>query len=208
MDSPPPAKSRIRAKADPANKERAKTLVVVLENPGNQSNVGAVIRSVDGLGARALYVVNPPDSKFRMPDWPESRSQKGPLACSSSSANKWTFVKVFSSTTECHDHLEGLGYTSYVTSPHRKDKPCYNLHDGKYTDRRVAVWFGNESKGITDEAVARAKGCIAIPMRGMVESFNLSVSVGIVLSEVVRQRREHCAKKWSDRDRPDDLDLV
>lgn len=195
MDSPPPAKSRIRAKADPANKERSKTLIVVLENPGNHSNVGAVIRSVDAFGARALYVVNPPDAKFKMPDWPRSRSQKGPLACSSSSANKWTFVKVFSSTAECYDHLERMGFASYVTSPHRKDKPCYNLKDGKYTDKKVAVWFGNEFEGITDEAVARAKACIAIPMLGMIESLNLSVSVGVVLSEVVHQRRDHCAKK-------------
>ena len=108
------------------------------------------------------------------------------------SASKWSFVKRFDSTEDCIGHLEAQGFASIVTSPHVKGKTCVNLDEGDYTVQpKLAVWFGNESRGISPKAVEHASMCVSIPMFGMVESFNLGTTSGIVLYEVARQRRAY-----------------
>jgi tRNA (guanosine-2'-O-)-methyltransferase len=59
------------------------------------------------------------------------------------------------------------------------------------THHKLAVWFGSESAGISDLAIARSDMCVSIPMFGMIESLNLGTSSGIVLYEVAKQRREY-----------------
>ncbi|MBQ3039878.1 MAG: rRNA methyltransferase, partial [Alphaproteobacteria bacterium] len=49
----------------------------------------------------------------------------------------------------------------------------------------------NEARGISPEAVARSAACINIEMYGIIESFNLAVSTGIVLYEITKQRRAY-----------------
>ena len=71
-------------------------------------------------------------------------------------AIKWSFVKRFDSTEECLAHLERNRYASIVTSPHVKGARNVVLHEGDYTHTRLAVWFGNESRGIGDRAVSGA----------------------------------------------------
>jgi tRNA G18 (ribose-2'-O)-methylase SpoU len=55
--------------------------------------------------------------------------------------------------------------------------------------KKLAVWFGNEGKGISKAALERSDLCINIPMFGIIESFNLGTSSGIVLYEITKQRR-------------------
>jgi tRNA (guanosine-2'-O-)-methyltransferase len=101
-------------------------------------------------------------------------------------------VKRFDSTEDCLAHLEKNHFVSIVTSPHRKGIKNTFLHEGDFTEHaKLAVWFGNEAKGISDLAVARSEQCLSIPMVGMVESLNLGTSSGIVLYEVAKQRREY-----------------
>jgi tRNA(Leu) C34 or U34 (ribose-2'-O)-methylase TrmL len=50
----------------------------------------------------------------------------------------------------------------------------------------IALVFGNEVSGVSDEALALVEGCIEIPQWGAKHSFNISVSIGIVLWEIVR----------------------
>ena len=96
-----------------------------------------------------------------------------------------------------------------MTSPHIKGKESLYLHEGDYTVfPKLAVWFGNESRGISAEAVEKAELCIAIPMFGMIESLNLGTSSGIVLYEVTKQRRAYqsqYAKKGKARERSEPL---
>lgn len=114
------------------------------------------------------------------------------LSATSVSAVKWTFVKRFDSTEACLVHLEKLGFVSIVTSPHVKGKTSLFLHEGDYTlHPKLAVWFGNETHGVSDFAVESSETCVAIPMFGMIESLNLGTSSGIVLYEVAKQRRAY-----------------
>lgn len=116
---------------------------------------------------------------------------KKSLSKPSVSAIKWSFVRRFDSTEDCLKHLEKNRYVSIVTSPHIKGKKTVILHEGDYTHPRVAVWFGNESRGISDLAVERSEFCVTIPMFGMIESLNLGTTSGIVLYEITKQRREY-----------------
>ena len=51
----------------------------------------------------------------------------------------------------------------------------------------IAVWFGNEVRGISDVAVAAAGLVLTIPMRGMVESLNGAAAAAVLLTEITRQ---------------------
>jgi tRNA (guanosine-2'-O-)-methyltransferase len=94
----------------------------------------------------------------------------------------WSFVRPFDGTTDCIAHLRSKNFASIATFPHRKGVWQEILHEADYTTfKTLAVWFGNESKGVTEAAVANAEFCVGIPMFGMVESLNLGTSSGIVL---------------------------
>lgn len=176
----------IRQRADAIKDFQCKNLIAVLENPNDSKNLATVIRNVNALGVEALYVV---DNRQLFPDnWQEMRERKSILK-PSVSAVKWSFIKVFSSTESCIAHLEARRFTSIVTSPHIKGKANVILHEGNYTQKRLAVWFGNESRGISELAIEHSVACVQIEMYGMVESLNLATSTGIVLYEITKQRR-------------------
>jgi len=127
-------------------------------------------------------------------DWQDLRAEPK-LSKLSVSAVRWTFVKRFDSTEECLAHLEKNHFSSVVTSPHVKGKTNVWLHEGDYTEHaKLAVWFGNEARGISNLAVERSVMCVSIPMFGMVESLNLGTSSGIVLYEVAKQRRQYASQ--------------
>ncbi|BBB12118.1 RNA methyltransferase TrmH family [Sphingopyxis sp. FD7] len=175
-----------------------KNLIAVIENPADIKNIGTVIRNVNALGVEKVYIVDP--RKALPDDWQEMRERPS-LSKTSVSAIKWSFVKRFDSTDDCFDHLERKNFRSIVTSPHMKGQVNIILHEGDYTEHaKLAVWFGNEKRGISDRAVERSDACVSIPMFGMIESLNLGTSSGIVLYEVTKQRREY-QSKYSKRDK-------
>lgn len=183
------SKPSVRKRADAIRDFRCKNLVAVIEDPADVRNIGTVVRNVNALGVEKVYIVDP---RRTLPeDWQDMRERKC-LFKPSVSAVRWTFVKRFDSTTACFDHLEKAGFVSVVTSPHVKGCTNVWLHEGDFTkSTKLAVWFGNEKRGISEEAVARSAMCVAIPMFGMIESLNLGTSSGIVLYEVARQRRAY-----------------
>ena len=184
-------KSSIRQRADEIKEYLCNNLITVLENPMDIKNIGSVIRNANALGVEKIYVV---DSRKSLPDdWEELRERKS-ISRISVSASKWTFVKRFNSTEECLEHLEANRFISVVTSPHIKGKQNFILHEADYTQPKLAVWFGNESRGVSDVVVQRSESCISIPMFGMIESLNLATTTGIVMYEVTKQRREYQSK--------------
>lgn len=189
-------KSSLRKKADAIKKFRCKNLIAVLEEPQDYKNIGRTIRNINALGVEKLYII---DSRGKVSDdWHEMRTDVT-LTKTSGSAIKWSFVKKFKSTEDCIEHLNKNGFVSMVTSPHVKGKKNIVLHEGKYTRMKLAVWFGNESRGISERAVENCITCINIPMYGIIESLNLGTSTGIVLYEITKQRREFKLSKMAKR---------
>ena len=164
---------------------RNRYFICVLENPRDIANIASAIRNISAFGVEKLYMIG--GAKNILHDFESSRNNKR-LTNISVGANKWVFVKYFDTTSECISHLRKNLYTIAVTSSHTKGKKNIDLYEGGFTQKRLAVWFGNESKGISDEAVDNANMCIQIPMGGVVESLNLGTSTGIVLSYIGYQR--------------------
>lgn len=187
MEQEKKSKSSLRARADKIKDFRCKNLIAVIENPDNIKNIGTVIRNVNALGAEKIYVIS--DRELTENTWEEMRTDRK-LNALSASAIKWSFVKIFKDTTSCVEHLQKNGFISAVTSPYLKSQKNVVLHEHDYTQyKKLAIWFGNERTGISDEAVKQSDFCINIPMYGIIESINLGTSSGIVFYEVTKQRR-------------------
>ena len=183
------SRKSLRSRVKELKPFQCKNLIAVLEEPNDIGNIGTVIRNVNASGVEKVYIVDPQGA---LPDeWQEMRETRA-LSKTSGSANKWTFVKRFDSTQDCLDHLRSNGYKSVATSPHVKGKASYYLDECDFTEMaKLAVWFGNEARGISEAAVEQSEFCVAIPMFGLMESLNLGTSSGIVLYEVTKQRRAY-----------------
>lgn len=178
----------MRERANKIKKYRCKNFIVVLESPKTIENVCSVIRNINALNIEKLYVI---DTYSILPEnWSKMRNKQS-LNKMSVSAIKYTFVKKYKTTRECLDYLTKNNFVSFVTSPYTKGRINYELNNANFTQKKIAIWFGNESKGISDEAVNDSYACINLFMAGIIESFNLGSASGIVLYEVARQRREH-----------------
>lgn len=164
-----------------------KYFICVLEYPRDVKNIATAIRNVSAFGVEKLYVVGGPNVVRSF----ESARRNKRIKNLSAGANKWVFVKHFETTAQCIAHLKDNLYTIAVTSSHQKGKKTVNLYEETFTHKRLAVWFGNESKGVTDEALENADMCIRIPMGGIVESLNLGTSTGIILSYIGYQRLKY-----------------
>jgi tRNA (guanosine-2'-O-)-methyltransferase len=150
--------------------------IVVLEDIHDPHNAAAVWRSCDAFGIGKVYLIFDQEEVF---------NPKKVGKTSSSSANKWLDFEVFSSTKECMDKLHRDGYKIYGTVLDRESNnlqsTIFDLH------KKIAVMFGNEHRGLSETAIKMCDEKIYIPMKGMVQSLNLSVTAGIVLWEMARQ---------------------
>lgn len=182
-----PVKSNKRKRADKAKVLRCTTLLAVLEHPSNPGNVGAVIRNIDVLGVSKLYIVGK-----RL----DSKKLHRTLHNTSCGSSKYVYIHYFETTKECMEYLNKNKYTSLVTSPHQKDKQNYPLMSTDFTRyKKLAIWFGNESEGISEEAINRSSGCINVDMVGIGESLNLANASSIILHQVTHQRRQYKLNK-------------
>lgn len=189
------SKSSLREKANIASVYRSRTLVCVVENPNLINNLMGIIRTAEALGVGKIYVID--NGKLKLPnDWQKMRDDPQFLNLSASGI-KWLFVKKFSSTSECLQHLAKKKFTNVGTSPHQLGKKNVPLFEGKYTQRHLAVWFGNEARGLSQEVLDACDFCIQIPMYGIIESMNLSSSASIVLNCIVEKRHEFFRRKHS-----------
>jgi len=156
--------------------------VIVLENIADPHNAAAVWRSADAFGFQKIYLVYSKEKAI---------NPKKIGKASSASANKWLSFKIFKNIDECYEKLRKDGYKIYATVLDKEAKEiretrfCQRLQRGK---GKIAIVFGNEHRGLSDEAIKGADEKIYIPMKGMVQSLNISVTAGIVMYEVDRQR--------------------
>jgi tRNA (guanosine-2'-O-)-methyltransferase len=189
------SKPSLRKRANRASVLRSKTLVCVIENPNLVNNLMGIIRTAEALGVGKIYVID--NGKLKLPsDWQKMRNDSQFLNLSASGI-KWIYVKKFSSTSECLQHLAKKKFTNVGTSPHQLGKKNVPLLEGKYTQHHLAVWFGNETRGLSQNALDACDFCIQIPMYGIIESMNLSASASVVLNYIVEKRHEFARRKLS-----------
>jgi tRNA (guanosine-2'-O-)-methyltransferase len=168
-----PTKKRTE-KAKRVLSHRQPDLRIALEEVTNTHNASAVVRTCDAAGIMYLEIISAAKELF-----PVNRAV-------STRAEKWLKLHYHSSTIECLDHLKKQGYKIAATHLGPQAVPYTSVD---YTQPIVIV-FGNESEGISSEALRLADYVIKVPMMGMVQSLNLSVSVGIILYEAIKQRKK------------------
>jgi tRNA (guanosine-2'-O-)-methyltransferase len=161
-----------RARIDEVVANRTRTLTVVMEALCDPQNVNAVLRTCEAFGIQDLHVV---EGVMK----PYDRNKK-----ISQNADKWLDVHRWGATAECLEHLRAQGFAIYVTHLDAGARPLGELSFAG----KVALVFGNESRGVSDDAVRLADATFAIPMRGFVQSFNVSVAAAIALAKAVERR--------------------
>lgn len=171
--------------------QRQPDLRVVLEGVTIPHNASAVVRTCDAAGILNLDLLSPE---------PETIIFNEAIT---TGAEKWLNIKIHKTAAECFPFLKTAGFT--VAAVHL-DERGISYVDFDYA-KPVVLVFGNESTGVSEEALSYADQIIKIPMLGMVQSLNLSVSVAVVVFEAIRQRRQ---KGFFERARlsASDLDLL
>lgn len=152
--------------------------IVVLQDIQDPHNAEAVLRNCDAFGFQEVWFIFEKATPF-------NPAKVG--KATSSSANKWLDYRIFNDTTTCMQELRNQGYESYGTV---LSETAVSMYKTDFTKPNIALLFGNESKGLSPEATALCDNHIMIPMHGMVQSLNLSVTAGIFLFEVTRQRTQ------------------
>jgi tRNA (guanosine-2'-O-)-methyltransferase len=153
--------------------KRQPDLTVVLENVFDPHNISAVMRTCDAVGVQDIYILNnkiPPHKK-----WGDK---------SSSSAAKWLTIHQFTDARECFAALR-LHYNKIYTTHLSAD--AVGLFELKLTES-VALVFGNEHSGVSEEIIAMADGNFIIPQVGIIKSLNISVACAVTLYEAYRQK--------------------
>ena len=150
---------------------RQPDLTVLAENVHKTHNIAALTRTCDAVGVYRMHAVSP-DGDF----------ERHHMAAAGS--EKWVQVRCHATATEAICELRGDGFQ--ICAAHLSDK-ARDYREIDYT-QPTAVVLGSELFGVSDTAAKLADEHILIPMRGMVESLNVSVANALVLYEAARQR--------------------
>jgi tRNA G18 (ribose-2'-O)-methylase SpoU len=145
--------------------------IIVLDNVRSQSNVGSVFRTADAFLTEAIYLCGITSQP------PHREINKTALGATESVA--W---KYFASTEEAINELKADGYFIICIE---QAEGSVNLQDMNIVKgRKYALVFGHEVNGVSQEVVNMCDSCVEIPQFGTKHSFNIAISVGIVLWEL------------------------
>jgi tRNA (guanosine-2'-O-)-methyltransferase len=153
--------------------KRQNNITVVLENVFDPHNISAVMRTCDAVGIQDIYVLNTKIGRHK------KFGQK-----SSSSAAKWLSIHQFTDAGECFAELR-RNYKHILTTHLSSDAVA--LHEIDFT-QSIALVFGNEHAGVSEEIRALADGNFIIPQVGIIKSLNISVACAVTVYEAMRQK--------------------
>lgn len=149
-------------------------LIVVLDDVRSLYNVGSVFRSCDAFRIEAIYLCG----ITACPPHPEIHK----TALGGEDSVDWQY---FPDTQDAVTDLKRKGYFIYSIE---QVEGSTKLQDLKVDpQKKYAVIFGNEVKGVRQEVVDSSDGCLEIPQFGTKHSLNVSVTAGIVVWEFARQ---------------------
>lgn len=156
--------------------ERTRYLTVVMENIYQEHNASAVMRSCESLGIQEFHVI-------------ESKNKYKAQRDIARGAGSWIEMNNYTEGEKpvigCLKQLKERGYQLAILTPDAPENTIFNTS----LDQPIALIFGTEWEGISQEARDMADVSVAIPMVGFTESFNVSVSVALVL-QALRHRLE------------------
>lgn len=168
-----------------ALQNRTRFLTVALEDLFHPHNSNAVVRSAECFGLQDLYVVE------NIYDFQTSKGvNKG--------SSKWVDIHRFNEAqtdniSNCIQHLKHKGYRVAAASPHATSVNLSELP----LDQPLALIFGREKLGLSKQALEQSDLQFHIPMYGLTESFNISVSAAICMHHLSERIRNSASDHWS-----------
>lgn len=154
--------------------KRQDDITVVLENVFDPHNISAVMRTCDAVGIQEIFILNTRIGPHKK--WGKK---------SSSSASKWLTIHQFTDADACFAALRGR-YDTILTTHLAVN--AISLYEADLT-QRVALVFGNEHDGVSEEIRALSDGNFIIPQVGIIRSLNISVACAVSLYEAFRQKK-------------------
>ncbi len=147
-------------------------LVLVAEAPEKPGNIGALLRSADAAGIDAVFIANPKTDLYN----PNIiRASVGSVFTTNIATGTTMEIVSF---LKAHDiHIYGAALSASV---------AYQTIDYRQPS---AIVVGTEATGLSDEWLKNTTTNIIIPMQGVIDSMNVSVSASVILFEAVRQRQ-------------------
>lgn len=163
---------RRRARLAQALAQRQDDLTLVLANIHDPHNVSAIYRSCDAFGVSRVRLYYT-DTAFPVLG-----------GKTSASARKWVESSKYTDADALFGDLRANNFQILATS---FGENAQQLGQWDFL-RPTAIIMGNEHGGVDAELLARADGELYIPMRGMIQSLNVSVAAAVILAEAARQR--------------------
>lgn len=151
--------------------QRTRLVTIALEEPHKTQNTGAIVRSCDAFGVQDMHAIT-------------GRNQLAVKNAIASGATKWLSVYQYQTSAQCMQNLKQKGYQLVATSPHATT----TLQEIP-VDKPIALFFGTEKEGLSQEILSAVDSTVKIPMFGFTESFNVSVSVALCLYQITTMLR-------------------
>ena len=153
--------------------KRQPGLTVILDNVHKPHNIAAIIRSCDATGIGSIHVRSK-SSKIRL----KLKAAAG--------SNKWVNVNFHNDIFKLYKLLSEKSYNIFVAN---NSENAIDFREVDYTNE-TAIVLGAELDGVSNDSLPFADREIKIPISGMVESLNVSVTNAVILYEIQRQRKK------------------
>ena len=149
------------------------SLVVVLDGVEDPHNLGAVLRTADAAGADGVVI-------------PERRAAGVTAIVTKASAGASEHLPIARVTNVSRTLDELKAKNLWIVGLDERGRESYDSLD---YNMDCAIVLGAEGKGVHELVRRKCDHLVSIPMLGKVSSLNVSVAAGVVLYEIVRQRR-------------------
>ncbi len=153
-------------------------LTVVIEDLFDPHNFGAIARSCDAFGIQELNIIFDSHPEF---------DPKAVGKNSSTATNKWLNFRVHHGSESALRTLKSEGWHIVAAA---LDANAGSIFDAELSQPRLALLFGNEKDGLSAKTLQLADRLVQIPMQGIAQSMNVSVSAALFMYEATRQRRQ------------------
>lgn len=147
-------------------------VILVLDNIRSLNNVGSAFRTADAFLIEGIYLCGVTGTP------PKPEIEKTALGATETVV--WHYFK----TTQ--EAINDLKSENYFIASIEQAKDSVMLNQFQKPNKPIALVFGNEVYGVEQEIINQSDVCIEIPQFGTKHSFNVSVSMGIVLWELLR----------------------
>lgn len=165
-----------RLKFERVAANRQEDLTIILENVHDPHNIGAVMRSCDAVGISEIYILYTDPKLYEKGVDIGYKSSRG--------SRKWVEVMLYNDRVKCFDTVRKKYKRILGTHLSEEASNLYELN----LAGPVALLFGNEHEGISQESLDIIDGNFIIPQHGMVQSLNISVACAVSIFECSRQR--------------------